>query len=160
MVAVLRQRDDMPDISGAARPERPDAASGRPGMDAAGVLVEFERCWPWLEAAVERHGNTHEKHHLWRLIERGSAHLLPLPNAAVVGNIINYPTGLKRGNAWLAGGVENGSIREILDAVAFMEAWAQRQNCNQGSVYGRRGWRGPLLERGYRELSTLFVKDF
>lgn len=124
------------------------------------MRAEFERCWPWLAAAIERHGNTHSKEHLWRLIERGDAHLLPLPNAAVVGNIIRYPTGLRRGNAWLAGGVENGSIHEILNAVSFMEDWAQQQNCGQGSVYGRRGWRGPLLERGYRELSTLFVKDF
>lgn len=120
---------------------------------------EFERCWPWIAKAVERHGGTHTNEHVWAEIARGRAHLLSLPNAAIVGNVINYPTGLKRGNAWLAG-ARSGSLGDILGAVPLMEAWAKSQGCQQGSMYARRGWLGPLQELGYREMAVFIVKDF
>ena len=52
---------------------------------------EFERCWPWLAAALERAGNTHGKEDVWQLIESGNAQLFPLPHGAFVTVQRSYP---------------------------------------------------------------------
>jgi hypothetical protein len=98
--------------------------------------AEFSRCWPWLKEAVARGGDTHRKRHVLARIADGRAQFWPLPNAAIVTEIVTYDTGLKDIRFWLAGGEKD----EITAAKPAIEAWGKRQGCSRAIIYGRKGW--------------------
>jgi hypothetical protein len=116
-------------------------------------VSEFERCWPWLAAAMEQGGHTHSKEHIRGLIEAGDAQLHPLPHGAIVTCVLNHPTGLKELNYWLAG----GELNELLKAEGLITEWAKSIGCDRVSISGRHGWR--KIFPGYRATSTILVKE-
>lgn len=117
-------------------------------------LNEFERCWPWLAAALEHAGGTHRKEDLWRCIETGSAQLHPLTHGAVVTTIQVHPSGLKDANWWLAG----GDLEELLKVQPLLEFWLQSEGCKRVTLTGRKGWLKALP--GYKHTGVIMVKDF
>ena len=112
------------------------------------LRAEFDRCWPWLDAAIARYGRTHGKENLWQRIVDGLAHFWPGPMCAIVTECINYPTGLKRLNFWLRG----GSMKEILPLSDLIEEWAKRHGCHEAIGTGRDGWL--IVEPDYEKTST------
>jgi hypothetical protein len=117
------------------------------------VRAEFERCWPWLAAAMEHSGNTHSKEHIWGLIEEGNAHLHPLPHGAIVTCILDHPTGIRELNFWLSG----GNLDEIIKGERLICEWAKSMGCHRVTATGRHGWKKVFPD--YRAVSTVFVKE-
>jgi hypothetical protein len=118
-----------------------------------GNREQFDRCWPWLEAARDYGGYTHTKEQVWEAIEDGRAQFWPLPNAAIMTTVDEHPTGFKELQQWLAG----GDLNEILQCEPLICQWAKEIGCNRASIVGRRGWKKFLPE--YRELATVFAKE-
>ena len=119
----------------------------------SGDRYQFERCWPWLCAAVERYGHTHEKEHIWDAIERGAASLCPLPHAAILTSIESHPTGLKECYAWLAG----GDLREIVAVEPHLANLHKQAGCHRVALRARPGWQRAL--NGYRMYGSILIKD-
>jgi hypothetical protein len=117
------------------------------------VRNEFERCWPWLAAALEHAGGTHGKEDLWKTIENCSAQLHPLRNGAIVTTIQTHPSGLKDANAWLAG----GNLGEIVEVIPLLETWLQSEGCKRVTLTGRKGWMKALPT--YKHTGIIMVKD-
>lgn len=116
-------------------------------------MNEFERCWPFLERALKRGLPTHSKEDVWAEIADGTAQLWPLPNAAIVTRIVTYPTGLKIGVGWLAG----GDLKEIQQAEPEIAQWLKGQGCSHFVLQARTGWERAL--NGYRRKSVNLIKD-
>lgn len=113
----------------------------------------FERCWPWLAAALARFDGTHTKEDLWQSIADGTAHLWPLERSAMVTTIETYPTGLKQIHGWLAG----GDLKEIVDYVPTIEKWAKECcGCSEVVIVGRKGWLKAF--EGYKDAGTIMRK--
>lgn len=114
---------------------------------------QFERCWPWLEAAAAPYGNTTSKDHVYQRLVDGRAQLWTDDTAVLVTSIERHDTGLTELYGWLAGGDMAGLLR-IHDKA---EAWARSAGIDRLTISGRRGFLKTLP--GYRELSTTIVKD-
>jgi hypothetical protein len=113
---------------------------------------QFERCWPWLDAAVQSYGPTHSKDDVWSKIEEEHAQFWPWPNSAMVTQI-DTSNRLKELRWWLAG----GDMEEILHFQPFVEEWAKTQECKRVVVVGRRGWL--RAAKDFREVATILAKD-
>lgn len=123
--------------------------------------AEFDRCWPWLQAANETGGLsingfvwcTHSKTDIWQRIVRGQAKLWPYDDCAFVTEIYYHPTGLRSHNTWLAGGEKNS----IVAATPTIEEWGREHGCHRQTGNGRRGWLRELA--GYEEIGTRRQKN-
>jgi hypothetical protein len=122
-------------------------------VDLEWTRQQFDRCWPWLEKAVQSYGNTYTKEHVWAEIEAKRAFLWPMKNAAMVSLIRDYPTGLREGFGWLAG----GDLEEIKYWMPMIERCARDLGCHRLTILGRRGWVKAL--DGFRELATEVTKE-
>jgi hypothetical protein len=117
------------------------------------IPSEFERCWPWIAAAMERFGHTHEKEQLLELIQKNAAQLHPYPHSGLMTYIHNHPSGLRDGILWLAG----GNLNELVRAKPLVEQWFKSEGCNRSCINGRRGWSKVFPD--YKELGIALVKD-
>ena len=99
------------------------------------LRAEFERCRPWIQAALDRDIGTHTIDDVWNDIEDEKAYLLPLPNSVIVSVIEQYPQ-LKMLRFWLVG----GDLDELLAHENVVIDWAKEQGCTVASWIGRRGW--------------------
>ena len=111
----------------------------------------FDRAWGLLAPAVERDGE-HTKSSVLAALQRGERRLWVSMKSAFITEIITYPTGLKVGNAWLAG----GDLNEILTWVPMLEDWCRARGAKYARVNGRRGWARKL---GYKEIRSISVKE-
>jgi len=122
-----------------------------------GPLDEFERCWPWLEAALERHAYrhngvvwpTHRKEDVWQAIASGRNLFWPGENCALVTFFRSNPSGLKDHHNWLTGGDD---LHEILALVTATEEYGRQNGCHRQTGVGRRGWL--RFFEGYKETGT------
>lgn len=114
---------------------------------------EFNRCWPWLAAAVERYGPTHRREHVWAEIESGRAQLWPSPHAAMVTVVKEHPTGFSEVLGWLAG----GDLSEIKPLIPTIEKWAKQAGCHRAVIMGRKGWSRAF--DGYEPSLAVMVKE-
>lgn len=118
--------------------------------------AEFQRCWPWLKAALDRSGEeTHTRAHVWDLVSTGRAQLWPCPDAAMVTEIIRYPTGIKHVRGWLSG----GDLDQIRAAMPHVEEWAMAQGCTRVIIDGRKGWQRALSDQGYAPTTVNLKKE-
>ena len=103
----------------------------------------FDRAWTLLAPAVERDGE-HTQSSVLAALGKGERRLWVSATSAFITEIITYPTGLRVGNAWLAG----GDLKEILivgaDAGRLVQsAWSQVRSCQRASRVGQ----GPGIQR-------------
>jgi hypothetical protein len=118
------------------------------------LAAEFDRCWPWLDAALAQHPvRTHEREHVWAALQSGDAQLWPTPNSACLTEIVRHPTGVKFLHGWLSG----GDLAEIKQTVATIENVAREWGCSHASITGRRGWLRAF--EGYADAGALMVKE-
>lgn len=110
----------------------------------AGVLAEFDRCWPWLEAAMQRGGDRHTVVSIWNGIATGQYQFWPGKGAAAVTQVVQYPTGNVL-QLWLVG----GDLDEILSHEAEIAQWARDICCVALQLVGRPGWQKVLAPKGY-----------
>jgi hypothetical protein len=100
------------------------------------AIEHFERCWPWLAAALEHAGNTHSKEQVLAAFKDGSAYFHPLPHGAMSTYFQTHPSGLRDQVFWLAG----GDLGEICKGVELLTRWAREEKCDRSVIYGRKGW--------------------
>ena len=122
-------------------------------IDLAWVRLEFERCKPWIQDALDRSMGEYAIEHVWECLESEKAQIWPTPNSCMVTLVETYPTGLCVLKGWLSG----GDLNEIKMCEPAIRAWAEKAGCNKIIIGGRRGWLRAF--DGYREQYTIIAKD-
>ena len=115
---------------------------------------EWERCRPWIEAALKYSGGSHTIEDVRDAVEAGRALLLAGRQSAMVCEVQTYPQ-LKSFHVWLAG----GDLAEIRSSQPKLEDYARRLGCRRISIAGRRGWVRAIEDLGYREKFTTIIKE-
>ena len=107
---------------------------------------EWERCSPWLQAALDHAGNLFSLEDVKAAVLSEKAIFLRGFEAAVVAEIRVYPQ-KKIYNCWLAG----GSLEELkLGFAPAIRRYAKKAECDAITIQGRPGWRRVfnMRERG------------
>ena len=115
---------------------------------------EFERCKPYIEAALEYTGGTHDIIDIYEGLYKGTMQLWPAEKSCLVTEIINYPK-MKCLNIFLGG----GDLTEIMSMHEDVILWAKDQGCSALNMTGRFGWKKPLLEYGWKPMHSSYVKE-
>tara|TARA_B100000965_G_scaffold269868_1_gene228288 strand:+ start:2991 stop:3380 length:390 start_codon:yes stop_codon:yes gene_type:complete len=115
---------------------------------------EFERCKPYIEAALEYTGGTHDIIDIYEGLYKGTMQLWPAEKSCLVTEIINYPK-MKVLNIFLGG----GDLTEILSMHEDVIRWAKDQNCTALNMTGRFGWKKPLAKHGWKPMHSSYVKE-
>ncbi len=119
------------------------------------AVAAWARCRPYIQAALDRAGGTHDIDDVAALIAQGRAHFWPGRRCAVVTEFYDYPR-LKACNYWLLG----GEMKELLRLRPAIEAWARVQGCTRMLGGGpRHGWTRVLATLGYRPGWIIYVKE-
>lgn len=114
---------------------------------------EFERCSPWIQAALDRDIGACNLEDVWDYIAAGKAQLWPLDKSVVVTALEYFPRKVVL-RYWLCG----GELKDCLKAEAAIETWAKKAGAACAIIGGRKGWLRAL--RGYREVYSYMAKDF
>lgn len=117
------------------------------------IRTEFERCKPWIQAALDKSLGEYAIEHVWQFLETGAAQIWPTPNACMVTLVETYPTGLKMLKGWLSG----GDLSEIVRTEPNIRAWGRGIGCNLVVIGGRPGWVRAF--EGYRSAYSVIVRD-
>jgi hypothetical protein len=105
----------------------------------------WERCRPYLEAALRRSGNEATLDDVKARIESGGAWFWPGERSAAVVEIT------RSAHFWLLG----GDLREVLDRQEDGVKFARGMNCDRITLRGRPGWARVLQPYGYRPMTDL-----
>lgn len=114
-------------------------------------MTEWDRCAPWIEAALKGQKLTIAE--VERGLAHGHFHLWAHDQGAVVTEFVISPR--SKGLHLFAGG---GTAEAMWALLPLIEAWAKEQGCDAVGVTGRKGWRRALRGAGYA-LSSTIVKD-
>jgi hypothetical protein len=117
-------------------------------------LSEWERCRPWIEAALEYTGGTHTLEDIEEAIAAGRMGLIALERSALIIEVHIYPR-LKALHIFLAG----GDLDELKSCDARMDATAKVLGCSRITIAGRRGFVRTLKDLGYRERWSVLAKE-
>ena len=115
-------------------------------------MTEWERCLPWLMAALE-YDETNNIDHVYREICEGRAQFWAGKQSAAVTAICNNPNG-KSLFIWLAGGDMSELCGGMMQAAT---AYAKANDCKWLEISGRKGWK--RIHSDFREKSTLLIKE-
>ncbi len=113
-------------------------------------MTDFDRCAPWLEAALAYNGGDHTLETVRERVADGRMQLFEGRGCALVTEITDRASGLKVCTVLLGGG-DKGEIQAL---AAHITAWAKGLGCNQMEVIGRPGW-ARALGRG-KAVATVF----
>lgn len=121
----------------------------------ADVMMQFDRCAPYLTAAL-RHGEV--DYNLDDIRERcadGRFQFWPGLHCAAVTSISEYP---QRKVLFL--NLLGGDMREFSRLWPEIAAWARAQGCTSASAHGRPGWSRHLLARdaGWRPSQQILLE--
>lgn len=114
-------------------------------IDAPAGLAGWDRCAPWLAAALEHSLAGWTVEDLRAGAAAGRAQFWPGERAALVTEIAAYPN--RRVLEAVAAGGDGAEIVEVLRPRA--EAWARANGCAAVMVAGRPGWTRWLGAHGY-----------
>lgn len=98
-------------------------------------MTEWDRCRPWIEAALPYTDDTHTIEDVEAALGRNEMALFPLQRSAFVCEVINYPR-LKDLHIFLAG----GDLEELKSAEPLLHKAATALGCSRISIAGRLGW--------------------
>lgn len=116
--------------------------------------TELDRCRPWIEAALDRGGNTHIFEDIVDGVKKGLMQFWPADDACAVTEIICYPR-KKVLHIFLAG----GNMDTIVDMDESAVHYAKLSGCTGMSVAGRKGWQRVLDKKGYKPFTFSLGKD-
>lgn len=116
---------------------------------------QFDRCRPWIEAALEYSSGTHTGDDVLGAIKAGRMQFWPAPRAAVVTEILDFPR-KRLLHVFLAGG-EMASVIEMLPSV---EEFARANRCDGLTIAGRPGWQRIMKRHGFEPAFTALAKEF
>lgn len=108
---------------------------------------EWERCRPWIEAALEHAGGTHGIEDVEAGLASGDYQFWPAANSAAVTEIITFPR-KKALCFWLSGG-DLSEMMRVIEPRA--RQWGEAMGCNLffGNAVDRPGWSRALQPFGY-----------
>ena len=115
---------------------------------------ELARCRPWIEAALEYSGGTHNFDDVAEALESGKMQLWPAPKGCIVTEIVVYPR-KKVLNVFLGA----GELDQLMDMHKDVIAWSKAQGCVAVTITGRHGWKKPLTKHGWKPLHASYVKE-
>lgn len=115
------------------------------------ITTEFNRCRPFIQAALDRDLGTHDIEDVRVLVESGVAQIWPTKNAAMISVVETYPKA-KVLRGWLSG----GDLTEIQQSEPVIRKWAEGQGCDLVLIGGRKGWLRAF--DGYREACTVMFR--
>jgi hypothetical protein len=124
-------------------------------MDSEQFKAESVRCRPWIEAALEYSGGTHDFIDIAEGLYKGTMQLWPAEKGCIVTEIVVYPR-KKVVNVFLGG----GDLEQILDMHEDVIEWGKLQGCSALTMTGRFGWKKPLAKHGWEPLHSSYVKEF
>lgn len=116
---------------------------------------EWDRCAPWIEAALEHSGGSHGIEDVRALCEAGEARFIPGERSAAVVEIYTYPK-LKRLHLWLNGGDMDELVNVLLP---IAEAWGRSEGCTQVTTAGRPGWDRVMARHGFHPAARICIKE-
>ncbi len=117
--------------------------------------AEFVRLEHHIAAALEYSGGTHTVEDIYIGIASGQFQFWPLPNSAVVTEIVVYPR-KKVFNYFLVG----GKMDELEALFPITQEWAKKQGCDALMGTGRAGWgRSFLKAKGFKPQGMVFHKE-
>lgn len=105
---------------------------------------EWDRCRPWIEAALARDTSGRSIEDIKRDVEGGKSFLLSAPNSAMVCSIIET----RALHIYLGG----GDLVELKQSQPAIDALARHHNCTQITIWGRKGWERELRSFGFEPL--------
>ena len=119
-----------------------------------GALNEWERCRPWLEAALERSSGGYWLEDIAAAVARGHMQFWPAPKAALITEIVAFPR--KRFlNTILAG----GDLEQIRDMIPSLADYARMHDCDALTSNGRRGWERALRDVGAKPAAVVMMLE-
>lgn len=116
---------------------------------------EVARCRPWIEAALEYSGGTHDFSDIVQGLIEQKMQLWPAPKGCIVTEIVVYPK-KKMLHVFLGG----GELEQLLDMHSDVIEWAKGQGCSGMTITGRHGWKKPLAAHGWKTLHQSYLKEF
>lgn len=118
--------------------------------------AEWARCGPWIDAALERAGGTHDLADVKAQVGAEDAQFWPGRQSAIVTELLIYPKARVL-HLWLAGGDLTELTDELLPRI---EAWAlEDERCDRATLMGRAGWERTLASKGYAPAARLLTKE-
>ena len=116
---------------------------------------EIIRCKPWIMAAIEEGGNTHNFIDIVDGIISGHMQLWPGKEGCAVTEIVNYPN-RKVLHVFLAG----GKLEQITNMHDDAVKWGKIQGCDSMTLSGRPGWKKILAKEGWKQVQIVLAKEF
>ena len=112
----------------------------------------FDRCSPWIEAALVYADGSHTLDDVRVGIQTGRYQFFSCETGFAITEIVTTPRKLVL-SYFLAG----GDLKTFEEYEPVIEQWARNEGCDRIEFTGRRGWlRSFLRDRGYgNELITL-----
>jgi len=110
------------------------------------IFDELERCKPWIEAALEYSGGTHDFKDIADAVLTNQMQFWASDNACIITQIIQYPK-KRHLHIFLVG----GNLERILDYNESFKEFAKINKCDAVTNCGRRGWVKVLKDLGYKE---------
>ena len=108
----------------------------------ADMQTEWQRCGPWIQAALDHAGNLFTLDDVWEVVAHGKAQFWPGNECALVTEIKQFPR--KRIlNVWLAG----GKLEELIVMSHYIREYAKRWQCDAMMIQGRPGWQKIFPQR-------------
>lgn len=119
------------------------------------MVTEIERCRPWIEAALEYSGGTHDFEDIVDGIQSGMMQFWPAPKGCLVTEIVQFPR-KKVVNVFLGG----GEMEQLANMHPSVIEWAKAQGCTAATIHGRTGWARAFKSRGWKPLHMSLIKEF
>lgn len=98
-------------------------------------MSEWDRCAPYVQAALDHAGNLFDVDDVLRLIEDGKAQFWPGKQCAVITEIKQYPK-KRLLHVWLGG----GDLDELTVMANYVREYAKHVGCDAITIQGRPGW--------------------
>lgn len=118
------------------------------------IRANFDRCRPWIEAALEYANGTHSIDDIWHGVVAGQYQFWPAEKGCFITEVIDFPQ--KRVfHVFLAG----GELRQLRQMVDSLESFANALGCQSIMISGRTGWIRVLRDRGVRPSYQVMVKE-
>lgn len=102
-------------------------------------VTDFARCAPYIQAALDRGGNTHTLEDIAEGIAAGHYVFWPGEKSAAITEIQQFPRA-RFHHIFLAG----GDLDELLAMVPAFKSWGVFNGCTQLTLAGRLGWKRVL----------------
>lgn len=122
-------------------------------------LDEFERCAPWIRAALATTVvPTHSIGDVFALIAKGEAQLHAGRGCCFVTIIEKWANGNKVLNVWMGG----GDLAEMTEMAPMIDRWAQEVGCTHALIRGRPGWQRMsfLKDLGFALDAVTLAKEY